>query len=484
MKIKSERLLSTLLAVMLAIAMFLAMPLVALAGGQVTQNPVGATYTLNAAAVPLKATFQYTGNHDLVVPDSISLQWYVSNANSTSDRSNPLGPGTITVDGEFTATTAFTPPTNTLGVKYYFAVVSYEEFTPSTGEPTVMMKLPSENREVVSSPARIEVIAPGPTERDLRVKKVDEDGNLLSGAVIALTPANSQFEPNGTAQEKTTVDGYVSFSAAEGHYILSEKQAPAGYNATDEKHYIQITSGDVLIFTDQYKKYEMVTFVNKKIPTLNKDDHFAFMQGYPDNTFRPARNMTRAEAVIMFSRLLTKTMNETTNYRNNYYPDVKSTDWFANQVGYMQQLGVLADYSRDSNFRPNDSVTRAEFATLAAHFDNLTLTDTNNFSDVSNGHWAVKYINSAAAKGWIAGYPDGTFKPEAYITRAEVVTLVGRMLDRKADSAYLSANASSLPRKYSDLTTSYWAYLEIMEASTGHDYTRDSAGEHWTAVYK
>jgi len=195
--------------------------------------------------------------------------------------------------------------------------------------------------------------------------------------------------------------------------------------------------------------------------------------------------MSRAEAVVMFSRLLTEKMNESTNYFNSsYYPDVKVTDWFANQVCFMHWKGVLANFSRDGRFRPNEPVTRAEFATLAAHFDNLALTDENKFSDVPASHWAVKYINSAAVKGWITGYTDGTFKPEANITRAEVVTLVGRMLDRKADAAYLATNASKLPRSYSDVTTAHWAYLEIMEASIGHDYVRDSAGnENWTAVF-
>jgi len=187
----------------------------------------------------------------------------------------------------------------------------------------------------------------------------------------------------------------------------------------------------------------------------------------------------------MFSRLLTKSMNESADYKNNFYPDVPSTEWYANQVGYMQSLGVLANYSRDSFFRPDEPVTRAEFATLASHFDNLELTDANLFTDVPAGHWAVKFINSAAAKGWIIGNPDGTFKPEANITRAEVVTLVGRMLDRKADGAYLEANKNSLPRVYTDLPDpdSHWGYLMIMEASIGHDYIRDGAGEHWTAVY-
>jgi len=343
-------------------------------------------------------------------------------------------------------------------------------------------------REAVTDPARIEVLASGGGEHEFQVKKVDENGNLLSGAVITLVPnSDHQQEPSVITHEKTTVNGYADFKVTEGYYILSEKQAPAGYNATDDKYYINVNPDGVFIYTpgtNHFAPYEMVTFVNKPIPGLNKVDHFAFMQGYPTGTFQPARNMTRAEAVVMFSRLLTKTMNESEDHKNNFYPDVKATDWYANQVGYMQELGVLASYSRDGKFRGNDSVTRAEFAALAAAFDNLTLTNENKFSDVSSSHWAVKYINSAAEKGWITGYTDGTFKPEAFINRAEVVTLVGRMLDRAADEAFLTANANKLPRTYSDLTTLHWAYLAIMEASMSHDYTRDSAGkEQWTVVH-
>jgi len=343
-------------------------------------------------------------------------------------------------------------------------------------------------REAVTDTARIEVTAPGGGEHDFQVKKVDGEGKPLSGAVIILVPnSDHQQEPSVKPHEQTTVNGTADFTVAEGYYILSEKQAPAGYNATDDKYYINVNPDGVFIYTpgtNHFAPYETVTFVNKPIPGLNKTEHFAFMKGYTDGTFGPSRNMTRAEAVVMFSRLLQKTMTETGNYRNNYYPDVKAGDWFSNEVGYMQGLGVLADYSRDERFRPNEPVTRAEFAALAAHFDNLALSSTNVFSDVSASHWAVKYINSAAAKGWITGYEDGSFKPEANITRAEVVTLVGRMLERKGDLAYLTANAGTLPRTYSDFTTGHWAYLAIMEASIGHDYVKNSAGEEsWTAVY-
>ena len=490
MKSTSRKPWSTLLALIMVLGLFVAAPLTANAADelfQVTENPTGASYMLNETAKPLTATFEYEYNQEQGGVDSqelIKVQWYWSNDNSTTDRSNGLGESTVTYEEQIKYTTTYTPATDVVGVKYYYAIITYSVLPDNDANDRK-----SPLREVVTATAKIEVIAPDTNnEHKFTVKKVDGDGNLLSGAVIVLTP-NSDYTQDSTVKshEQTTVNGVVEFTVTPGNYILSEKQAPADYNSTDDKYYIHVTANGVYIYdpeTKTTKPYATVTFVNKKIPTLDKENHFAFMQGYPEGTFLPERNMTRAEAVVMFSRLLTKSMNASTDYRNNYYPDVKPTEWYANQVGYMQQLGVLVDYSRDGRFRPDDPVTRAEFATLAAHFDNLALAGANKFSDVPAAHWAVKYINSAAAKGWITGYPDGTFKPEANITRAEVVTLVGRMLDRKADSAYLTANASILPRTYSDLTTSHWAYLAIMEASMGHDYVKGSSGENWTAVYK
>ncbi|MDR2712921.1 MAG: S-layer homology domain-containing protein [Clostridiales bacterium] len=495
MKNKSKKISIILLAATLMLGLVMSIPLPAGAADgpfQVSENPEGAIYILNATAVPLKATFEYDALADLGTIDSVTpikVRWYWSSTNSNTGRSNGFEESTIEYSRKIKHQTTLTPTTNTAGVRYYYAVLTYgksvldSEATGTQGSWTVVPA------EAVTEPARIEVRAPqtDASEQEFRVKKVDGDGNPLAGAVIALVPDSDYSQDASVKSHEATsaADGFVTFSATDGYYILREKQAPSGYNATDEKYKISITPNGVFInLVTNLKEYETVTLVNKKIPTLNKEDHFAFMQGYPEGDFRPAKNMTRAEAVVMFSRLLAKNMDMTANYKNNYYPDVKSTAWYANQVGYMQELGVLADYSRDGRFRPDEPVTRAEFATLATHFDNLTLTDTNNFSDVPAAHWAVKYINSAAAKGWITGYPDETFRPEAFITRAEVVTLVGRMLDRTADSAYLAANKSSLPRTYWDVANSHWAYLAIMESSIGHDYTKDSTGEHWTKVYK
>ena len=534
MNSKSKRLLSALLTTALIFGMFAAMPLTVSAADdalfQVTVQPIGATYLLNEPAVALSATFRTTDypvdnitdddldyTDDDTVPEPlgpgqvpiinnidgintaeppydaiaikfldgdtpITAQWYWSDTDTTENRSNPIGPENPVEYNEYVEyTTTLVPPTDTVGVRYYFAVLSYAVWSDGTV---------TGSEEAVTDTARIEVIDPD-REHSFAVSKADEDGNSLAGAILTLVPDrdyHSDMDESVLSHEQTTdTRGNAFFSATNGYYILSEERAPEGFNATDEKYYIQISADGVFIYdptSATWEEYETVTFVNKEIPTLNKDDHFAFVQGYPDGTFMPEKNMTRAEAVIMFSRLLSESMVVTVDHRNNYYPDVDPSQWYANQVGYMQSLGVLADYSSDGNFRPNDPVTRAEFATLAAHFDNLTLSDKNAFSDVSTDHWAVKYINSAAAKGWIAGYPDGTFKPEAFITRAEVVTLVGRMLSRTADSTYLKDNAGSLPRTYADLDVSYWGYLAIMEASTGHEYDMDAIGEHWTNTYQ
>ena len=322
------------------------------------------------------------------------------------------------------------------------------------------------------------------SDQEIKVRKVDGNNQPLAGAVFELRGADPGDEDY---QATSQADGYATFPAiANGTYELSEKAAPSGYNGSSETHTIIVSESGVFLADSAaaLPPYTTLIYVNRPIPQLNKDDHFAYMQGYPDGSFGPARNMTRAEAVVMFSRLLSESIDLNTDYRNNYYPDIDQSAWYANQVCYMQQLGVLEDYSRDVRFRPNDPVTRAEFATLAAHFDNLTLTNTNIFSDVSDNHWAVKYINSSAAKGWIVGYPDGTFKPEAYITRAEVVTLVDKILNRSADQSYITSNWDSLPRHYNDLTQSHWAFWNIMEASIGHDFIPVSDEEQWTQVYE
>lgn len=215
------------------------------------------------------------------------------------------------------------------------------------------------------------------------------------------------------------------------------------------------------------------------VPMLNKENHFAYMLGYPDKTFRHENNMTRAEATVMFARLMVKKMDIDKAYSFSF-SDISSKDWYANAIGYMEKMGIIKGYA-DKTFKPNAYITRAEFASLASSFDNLNLGAQNIFSDVDNAYWAKNYISSAASKGWVNGYTDGTFKPENFINRAEVVTLVNRMLERYGDKNYADTKKNTI-RQFIDLTSSYWAYYNIVEASNGHNYEKVSTSETWLSI--
>ena len=145
-----------------------------------------------------------------------------------------------------------------------------------------------------------------------------------------------------------------------------------------------------------------------KTATLNKTDHFAFLKGYPGGGFAPGKNMSRAEVTTMFARLLTEQMEANKSYPASFY-DVTSAHWAANYIGYMEQFGIVRGYS-DGTFRPNAPITRAEFAAICCRFEQLT-DGAATFTDVPASHWAAKSISYAAKRGWVTGYADGTFKP-------------------------------------------------------------------------
>ncbi|WP_438433683.1 InlB B-repeat-containing protein [Gorillibacterium sp. sgz500922] len=217
------------------------------------------------------------------------------------------------------------------------------------------------------------------------------------------------------------------------------------------------------------------------IPALDKVNHFAYMKGYPDKTFGPQKNMTRAEVAVMFARLLVEKMEVDQNYPSSF-KDVDPAQWYANAIGYMEQHGIITGYS-DGTFRPNAPITRAEFAAIASRFDELVTGEPLLFTDVTDDYWARDSISFAASKGWIKGYPDGTFKPGNNITRAEVVSLVNRMLERSADRSYVDSWKQKL-NQYVDLANPYWAYYEIMEATNGHEYDKTSGREAWKSHTK
>ena len=207
--------------------------------------------------------------------------------------------------------------------------------------------------------------------------------------------------------------------------------------------------------------------------------HIAYLNGYPDNTIRPQGSITRAEVATIFARLKVGEANIPSAKAN--YNDVNSSDWYTKYIAFVTDNKIMEGYE-DGSFKPNDKITRAEFTAVVARYNSLTDT-TSTFEDVS-GHWAAGYIGSVTNKGWINGYPDGTFKPEKDISREEAATMVNKMLDRKVDKDGL--NNLSI-KNFKDLDNSSWSYFDIVEASNSHKSVRRTLGdimENWKELIK
>ena len=215
---------------------------------------------------------------------------------------------------------------------------------------------------------------------------------------------------------------------------------------------------------------------------LNTDDHFAYIIGYPDGTVQPNGQITRAEATTIFFRLLTEESRSANLTKTNGYTDVAFDAWYNTAVPTMTKAGIVDGYP-DGTFRPDAPITRAEMAKIISLFAKLDKSE-SRFSDIA-GHWAEAYIRLAAGNGWIAGYPDGTFGPQRNITRAETATMINRVLDRvpSEESHLLSRGVMQI---WPDANPGDWFYFAMQEATNSHDYERNAkwaaADEQWTAL--
>ena len=211
---------------------------------------------------------------------------------------------------------------------------------------------------------------------------------------------------------------------------------------------------------------------------LNGDDHYAYVIGYSDGNVRPNANVSRAETATIFFRLLKAEVRDGNLTAENAFTDVSSGEWYNKAVSTMAKLGVIKGRSAET-FAPSAPITRAEFAAICARFDAHQGGGSGSFSDIS-GHWAEKEIERAVALGWITGYPDGTFRPDAYITRAEAMTMINRVLCRMPQSEDDLLDSMVV---WPDNKPTDWHYLAVQEATNSHDFKRKGeVGEKWTKL--
>ncbi|GIO36339.1 hypothetical protein J41TS12_12000 [Paenibacillus antibioticophila] len=213
-------------------------------------------------------------------------------------------------------------------------------------------------------------------------------------------------------------------------------------------------------------------------PVLDRENHYDYINGYPDGSVKPLNNITREEVAAIFYRLMNDESRSAYLTTTNSFSDVGATRWSNKHISTMENAGIITGYL-DGTFKPGQYITRSEFAAIASRFDQLDERVNDMFSDIT-GHWAEKYIVSAANKGWIKGYVDGTFKPDQYITRAEAAAFINGVLNRKVNHEGIHEDAKEWP----DNIVGKWYYYDILEATNHHEYTReeDSDSEVWEEV--
>ena len=276
--------------------------------------------------------------------------------------------------------------------------------------------------------------------------------------------------------DKYTVEGLATGDKVDSVKITGIQSEPGESPNVASDAVIKNAKGEDV--TANYK----ITYVNgvlKAIEVLNKEIHFNYVIGYTDGTIRPSNNISRAEVATIFFRLLTDEARTQYDKTTSSFSDIKDGAWCCRAVSTLTNMGIIKGYT-DGTFRPNADITRAELATIIARFAKLDV-NTKTFSDIT-GHWAQKSIELAAGNGWINGYEDGTFRPNNNITRAETFAMINRVLDRQTENVSDLLPTSEMNMWSDNMNENAWYYKDVQEATNYHkcDRVGDSVYEKWT----
>ena len=363
----------------------------------------------------------------------------------------------------------------------------FGEMTFANGVATFVLKH-GESKTAVGLPAGITyTVTEAEADKDgYTTTSVNASGSIIKNNTAAVTFTNTR---NSSSSHHST--RYTLHYESNGGTAYKDERYASGTKVTLDK----TPTRESYTFTGWYadkaltQKITSVTMNSDKtvyagweatgVPDkLNGDDHFAYVIGYPDGKVHPKGNISRAETATIFFRLLKADIRDGNLTADNDFSDVSDGQWHNKAISTMAKLGIVKG-RRANRFDPNASITRAEFAAICARFNTKPVENSGSFSDIS-GHWAENEIERAAAFGWISGYPDGTFRPDARITRAEAMTMINRVLCRmpQSESDLLDSMVT-----WSDNKPSDWHYLAVQEATNSHDFNRQGeVGESWTKL--
>ena len=364
---------------------------------------------------------------------------------------------------------------------------TFGEMTFADGVATFVLKH-GESKTAVGLPAGITyTVTEAEADKDgYTTTSVNASGSIIKDDTAAVTFTNTR---NSSSSHHST--RYTLHYESNGGTAYKDERYSSGTKVTLDK----TPTRESYTFTGWYadqaltQKITTVTMNSNKtvyagweatgVPDkLNGDDHYAYVIGYLDGNVRPNANVSRAETATIFFRLLKSDIRDGNLIADNGFSDVSDGQWHNKAISTMAKLGIVKGRRAD-NFDPDASITRAEFAAICARFNTKPVENSGSFSDIS-GHWAENEIERAAAFGWISGYPDGTFHPDARITRAEAMTMINRVLCRmpQSESDLLDSMVTWPDNKPSD-----WHYLAVQEATNSHDFDRKGeVGESWTKL--
>ena len=300
----------------------------------------------------------------------------------------------------------------------------------------------------------------------LTINYVDKKGNPVADSYEASVALGADFSVTSP-----DVKGYKLRDKDDA--VIEGTMTAAGY--TYDVVYVKKSSGGSSVQIESPNKPKQDNSLR-----FNTEDHFAFVNGYPDGTVKPTGDVTRAEVAAILYRVMDADCVKTYETTRCSFSDVVRGDWFNTYVATLENAGVIVDTRTNGKFRPNEAITRAELAAMLAQFADIK-SAANSFNDVSARHWASDEIAVCAKMGWINGYPDGSFRPDATITRAEMMAMINRALGRTPKSA--DDLLSGMKTWRDNANVNAWYYLDVQEATNSHTYTKSGTHETWKKLH-
>lgn len=300
----------------------------------------------------------------------------------------------------------------------------------------------------------------------LTINYVDKNGNPVADSYEASVALGADFSVTSP-----DVKGYKLRDKDDA--VIEGTMTAAGY--TYDVVYVKKSSGGSSVQIESPNKPKQDNSLR-----FNTEDHFAFVNGYPDGTVKPTGDVTRAEVAAILYRVMDADCVKTYETTRCLFSDVVRGDWFNLYVATLENADVIVDTRTNGKFRPNEAITRAELAAMLAQFADIK-SAANSFNDVSARHWASDEIAVCAKMGWINGYPDGSFRPDATITRAEMMAMINRALGRTPKSA--DDLLSGMKTWRDNANVNAWYYLDVQEATNSHTYTKSGTHETWKKLH-